>query len=71
MALLRDFEHAGEIQRAIAVVQARGTAHEHSIRQVTIDGDGMHIGERLRGVAHILTANSLVVEDPQRPTRPG
>lgn len=68
--LLRDFEHAGEIQRAIAVVQARGTAHEHSIRQVTIDG-GMHIGEPLRGVAHILTANSLVVGDPQRPTRPG
>ncbi|MGW1680000.1 circadian clock protein KaiC [Saccharopolyspora sp. NPDC002376] len=68
--LLRDFEHAGEIQRAIAVVQARGTAHDHSIRQVTIDGTGLHIGEPLRGVAHILAANSLV-EDPQRPTRPG
>ncbi|MCI2420924.1 circadian clock protein KaiC [Saccharopolyspora sp. K220] len=62
--LLRDFERAGEIQRAIAVVQARGTAHDHSIRQVTIDGGGMHVGEPLHGGSHILAANPLV-EDPQ------
>ncbi|MEU5850457.1 ATPase domain-containing protein [Saccharopolyspora shandongensis] len=68
--LLRGFEHAAEIQRAIAVAQARGTAHEQSIRQVTIDGAGMHIGERLRGVSHILAADPLV-EDPQWTTAPG
>jgi circadian clock protein KaiC len=62
--LLRAFEHAGEIRRAIAVVQARGSAHDHSIRQVTIDGTGMHIGDRLRGVSHILDANPLI-NDPQ------
>ncbi|MFI0466641.1 circadian clock protein KaiC [Saccharopolyspora sp. 5N102] len=67
--LLHDFEHAGEIQRAIAVVQARGTAHDTSIRQVTIDGTGMHIGERLRGFSRILAANPLV-EDPRWTTAP-
>ncbi|WP_190822678.1 circadian clock protein KaiC [Saccharopolyspora pogona] len=68
--LLRNFEHASEIQGAIAVVQARGTAHDHSIRKVTIDNAGMHIGEPLRGVSHIFAANPLVVADPQWPTRP-
>ncbi|MEV5544133.1 circadian clock protein KaiC [Saccharopolyspora shandongensis] len=68
--LLRDFEHAGEIQRAIAVVQFRGTAHDHSIRQVTIDNAGMHIGVPLRGVSHIFAANPVAVADPQWPTRP-
>jgi hypothetical protein len=34
---LRYFEHGGEVRRAIAVMQTRGSAHDPSIRQVTID----------------------------------
>lgn len=68
--LLRDFEHGGEIRRAIAVVQARGTAHDHRIRQVDIDGLGMHVGEPLHGASRALFATPLVPEQPQRPAEP-
>jgi circadian clock protein KaiC len=57
-ATLRYFEQAGEIRRAIAVTQTRGTAHDPSIRQVTIDGDGMHIGEPVTGTAGILSGTA-------------
>jgi circadian clock protein KaiC len=39
-------------------VQTRGSAHDHSIRQVTIDGDGMHIGEPVTGIAGIFSATA-------------
>ena len=42
---LRYFEHGGEITRAIHVSQTRGSAHDHSVREVAVDADGMHIGE--------------------------
>ena len=44
---LRYVEGVGEVQRAIAVLQTRGSAHDHAIRKVDIDGEGMHIGEPL------------------------
>ena len=73
---LRYFEQAGGIRRAIAVMQTRGTAHDEGIRQVTIDGDGMHIGEPVAGTAGILSgtvslpalgwqADRAVPESPQ------
>ncbi|GLW25269.1 circadian clock protein KaiC [Microbispora amethystogenes] len=52
---LRYVEGPAEIQRAIAVLQARGSAHDHRIRQFRIDDTGMHIGEPLRGVPHVFT----------------
>ncbi|MEB3369884.1 circadian clock protein KaiC [Saccharopolyspora mangrovi] len=64
---LRDFEHGGEIRRAIAVVQARGTAHDHRIRQVDVDDRGMHIGEPLQAASGALFANPVVPEQPRRP----
>lgn len=45
---LRYIEDPGEIRRGIAVLQTRGSAHDPSIRQVTIDDAGMHIGEPVR-----------------------
>ncbi|MEQ7005187.1 circadian clock protein KaiC [Actinopolymorpha sp. B17G11] len=41
---LHYFEAAGENQRTVSVVQARGTAHDERIRRVTIDETGLHIG---------------------------
>ncbi len=55
---LRYFEHAGQTRRAVAVMQTRGSAHDESIRQVTIDGDGMHIGDVIAGVAGILSGDA-------------
>ncbi len=54
--LLRYVEAQGEIQRGIAVLQSRGSAHDHSIRQFEIDDTGMHIGEPMRGVSNVLSA---------------
>ena len=55
---LRYFEYGGEIQRALAVMQTRGSGHDPSIRQVTIDSDGMHIGEPVTGTAGILSGTA-------------
>jgi circadian clock protein KaiC len=52
--MLRYVEMAGKIQRAIAVLQTRGSAHDNAIRMVDIDADGMHIGEPLSVVSHII-----------------
>jgi circadian clock protein KaiC len=43
--LLRYVESAGQIRRAITVLKMRGSMHEKLIREFTIDGSGMHIGE--------------------------
>ena len=47
---LRYFQKAGTIQRAIAIVQNRASAHDDAVRQVTIDADGMHIGAPVAGL---------------------
>ena len=52
---LRYFEQAGEIRRAIAVMQTRGSAHDGSIRQVAIGSDGMRIGGPVTGTVGILS----------------
>ncbi|GCD40884.1 circadian clock protein KaiC [Streptomyces paromomycinus] len=53
--LLRYVEAQGEIQRGIAVLQTRGSHHDHSIRQFLIDDTGMHIGEPMRGLSNVLS----------------
>jgi circadian clock protein KaiC len=58
--LLRYVERAGEVRRAIAVLQTRGSAHDQSIREVTIDSAGMHIGEPMSGISHILTGSIIL-----------
>ncbi|MCG5529499.1 circadian clock protein KaiC [Halorhodospira halochloris] len=52
--LLRYVEMGGEVQRGLTVLKMRGAGHEKSIRQFTIDHQGMHIGEQFRGVEGIL-----------------
>ncbi|HUZ56226.1 MAG TPA: ATPase domain-containing protein [Streptosporangiaceae bacterium] len=48
------YELAGEIQRAIAIIQTRGSAHDPRVRRATIDGDGMHIREPIPGITSVL-----------------
>jgi circadian clock protein KaiC len=60
---LRYLEATGEVQRAIAVLQTRGSAHDQAIRQVTIDSDGMHIGDPLTATpANVLPSNTILPE---------
>jgi circadian clock protein KaiC len=51
--VLRHVEQSGEMARVIAVLQTRGSAHDERVRQVSIDADGLHIGEPWPGPASI------------------
>lgn len=51
--MLRFFEHEGKVKKAISVVKRRSAAHEQSIRELWVDGDGLHLSEplaRFRGI---------------------
>jgi circadian clock protein KaiC len=61
---LRYIERAGEIQRAIAILQTRGSDHDRAIRQATIDGTGMHIGAPLPDVSGIIQGIGSLHERP-------
>lgn len=53
--LLRYFEAAGEVRQAISIFKKRGSAHERTIRQMSITSNGIHIGPVLRQFQGILT----------------
>jgi circadian clock protein KaiC len=71
--LLRYFEAAGRVRRAISVVKKRTGAHEDTIREFQIDYRGISLGEPLtqfqgvlRGVPSIIDETGLL-EDAQAP----
>jgi circadian clock protein KaiC len=70
MIMLRYVERTGDIQRAIAVLQVRGSSQDHAIRQVTVDDAGMHIGDPLPSVAHVLSGSAALTEHPPWPAEP-
>ena len=45
--LLRYLETGGSLVRTLSVLKMRGSAHDTHVRELTIDGDGLHIGEAL------------------------
>lgn len=53
--LLRFYEHRGAIRRAISVVKKRRGAHEATIREFTLSGEGISIGEPLVNMQGVLT----------------
>ncbi len=55
--LLRYVETFGRMRRGLLVLKMRGSTHDKEIREYTIDGEGMHIGEPFRDVSGILTGN--------------
>ncbi len=55
--LLRYVELFGAMRRGITVLKMRGSTHEKEIRELVIDGKGMHIGGRFRNVTGILAGN--------------
>jgi circadian clock protein KaiC len=66
--LLRYVEVAGEVRRAISVLKMRGSEHDRTIREITIDGQGMHIGQPLRHITGVLagTPRQARVAGPSR-----
>lgn len=53
--LLRYVEMFGEMRRGITVLKMRGSMHDKEIREFTIDGSGMHVGNPFRNVTGILS----------------
>jgi circadian clock protein KaiC len=53
--LLRYFEYAGNVRKAISVVKKRSGAHEESIRELRFDQRGIHLSEPLTRFRGILT----------------
>ena len=50
VVLLRYFEAEGAVRKAISVVKKRTGAHEHTIRELTLDHGGVHVGQPLDAV---------------------
>jgi circadian clock protein KaiC len=68
--LLRYFEAAGRVRRAISVVKKRTSAHEDTIREYQIGSSGFRLGEPLiefqgvlRGVPTLVGNSAVMFED--------
>ena len=55
VVLLRYFEYAGKVKKAISVLKKRSGSHEESIRELRFSGDGIHLSEPLSQFRGILT----------------
>jgi circadian clock protein KaiC len=54
VVLLRYFEAAGEVRRAVSVIKKRAGPHEKTIREFTIGEHGLQFGEPLTGFQGVL-----------------
>jgi circadian clock protein KaiC len=57
VVLLRYFEHAGTVRRAISIVKKRSGSHEPTIREFRIEQGGFRVGEPLTEFRGVLTGN--------------
>jgi circadian clock protein KaiC len=55
IVMLRYVEVYGELKRGIAVLKARGSSHDKTIREYSIGPDGIHIGAPLRTTTGIMS----------------
>jgi circadian clock protein KaiC len=63
VVLLRYFEYAGKVKKAISVVKKRSGAHEESIRELRLDKKGIHLSEPLTQFRGILTGVPEPIDD--------
>ena len=63
--LLRYVEMFGEMRRGLTVLKMRGSMHDKGIREFSIDGKGMHIGEQFHNVAGILAGLPVQVSQAE------
>jgi circadian clock protein KaiC len=68
--LLRYAEIAGGLERAIAILKARGIQHASELRRFTIDKGGVHVGRQFTELGGVLTGVPLATPAPaERPSR--
>ena len=66
VVLLRYFEHAGRVKKAISILKRRTGAHEESIRELTFDSKGIHLSEPLLQLRGVLSGVPVEVSAPAR-----
>ncbi len=66
VVLLRFFEYAGKVKKAISVVKKRSGAHEESIRELRFDHEGIHLGPPLIQFRGILTGVPAELKDDKQ-----
>ncbi len=49
------FEFMGSVHKALSVIKRRSGGHEHSIRELTMDANGLHVGPVLKAFEGITT----------------
>ncbi|MBB3712827.1 circadian clock protein KaiC [Limimaricola variabilis] len=54
VVLLRYFEAMGQVRRAVSIIKKRTGAHEDTIREYRIGGEGLELGAPLRGFQGVL-----------------
>jgi circadian clock protein KaiC len=64
VVLLRYFEALGRVRRAVSVVKKRTGAHEDTIREYHIGGNGICLGEPLTGFQGVLRGIPTMVGHP-------
>jgi circadian clock protein KaiC len=68
--LLRYFEAAGQVRKALAAVKKRSGRHETTIRELVLDGGGVHLGPPLEEFQGVLTGAPTHVPRRGPPDRP-
>jgi len=61
VVLLRFFEAMGRVRRAMSVVKKRSGGHEDTIREFSIDGNGLRLGEPLESFQGVLRGEPTYV----------
>ena len=62
--LLRYFEAAGRVRRAVSVIKKRTGHHEDTIREYKIDDRGLTLGEPVSGFQGVLRGVPVLTESP-------
>jgi circadian clock protein KaiC len=69
VVMMRLFEYAGMVKKAISVMKKRSGRHEESIRPLWFDGQGVHVGEPLTQLRGVLTGVPVdLARPPDAPT---
>jgi len=63
--LIRFFEAHGRLRKAISILKNRGGAHEDAIRELSIDGRGVRVGEPLTKFRGVLTGTPEYFGSPE------
>jgi len=69
VVLLRYFEYAGKVKKAVSVVKKRSGAHEESIREMYFDSKGIHLSEPLTRFRGILTGVPIELTHDDSPSK--